>query len=171
MKTTLLIFSMFLTNLLFGQKSNNMFEAPVHLKHFCKPVDHLIKTKIVSEYGKYITVFSISDFNSKIEIGFDEQEILGVVKGINDKGDTTILFDSTLHGYNGLYNLSESNNTKSFKTIDLSGKRLIIAFQYGGEEENYAQENGGLPQDYFDWIVIYESFNGKLRKLFEYECA
>ncbi len=73
-------------------------------------------------------------------------------------------------------NLEFLQDRSSLREISLTNilprKELIIVLQYGGEESKYAKEfENFMPKEFFDWIVLYENNNGKLKKLYEYECA
>ena len=150
-----------------------MYRAPSHLRKLCKSTDKNTKSTIEHEYGDYITVFTVVNFSTKIHIGFDNSDHTptGQIVGFNNNGDSTILFDLSKHGYNGMYQLEELITPSMYKEHDLSSDELIIALQYGGEEKDYANENGGKAEDYYDWIVFYEKTGDSLDRIVEFECA
>ncbi|MDE5418592.1 hypothetical protein L3049_11295 [Labilibaculum sp. DW002] len=155
-----------------------MYPAPSHLKNIVKNSDHSIRTKVFKEYGEYTTVFCLDLSVSQLKANWLEEyeSIGGVLMVKNHANIKTLIFDSSKHGYNGQFDLEEPPNNKTMKEISLTGslseKTLILAFQYGGDEKDYAEENNSeFPEDYFDWFSVYELVNGKLLKVYEYECA
>lgn len=155
-----------------------MYAAPSHLKNLVSEVDLLIKSQVFEEYGDYTTVFCLDFPVLKLEVNWIEEyeENGGFLMVQDHQNRKTLIFDSSKHGYNGLFDIEESPDTKIMKEINLTEsqneKTLILAFQYGGDEKEYAEENNSdATEDYFDWFIVYELVEGRLLKVYEYECA
>ncbi len=155
-----------------------MYPAPNHLKNIVKDADLSIKSKVFKEYGNDTTVFYLDFPVSQLEVNWLEEyeETGGVLIVKNPQNFKTLIFDSSKHGYNGQFDLEELPDTKIMNEINLTGplneKKLILAFQYSGDEKDYAKENNSeFPEDYFDWFIVYELVNEELSKVYEYECA
>lgn len=160
---------MIFSKLGFGQV-NNMYEAPNHLKGITKPIDKATRKIIEKNYGDYITTFEIKGITT-IKIGKENENNSGLIIGVDVSGNVTVLFDQGKHGYNGILGLDESPKSQEFENKKLEKGKLVIALQYGGDESEYASENGGEPKDYFDWVVIYIQSGDQLIQIFEHECA
>ena len=155
-----------------------MYPAPSHLKNIVKDSNSSIKKEVYSEYGDYTTVFCLDSPVLKLVVNWIEEyeENGGFLMVEDHQNRKTLIFDSSKHGYNGLFDIEESPETKIMKEITLTESQneitLILAFQYGGDEKEYAEEtNSNSPEDYFDWFIVYELVDGKLSKVYEYECA
>ena len=155
-----------------------MYNSPTHISEFAEKFIGTELALINKEYGDYISVFQINQpikslmgkWNSK-----DECFANNVIANFHDESSIQI-YDSTIHGYNGKFGIIETEAPDEQKTISEfaieTNTKLIIAFQYGGDEKEYAEENNDEnPQDYFDWIIIYSINEMGLNKLIEFECA
>lgn len=71
-----------------------------------------------------------------------------------------------------MLNNGEKDLTSTTQILVDSGSKIIIAFQYGGDEEEYANEGPSkFQQDYFDWVLVFKKVDNALEIIFEYECA
>lgn len=155
-----------------------MYKTPTHLKELFRKYQGAEISQITAEYGDHIAVFeSIDSITSIIGEWNDEYKtFVNSVSISTNKGLQQTVHDSTKHGYNGKFGMGEKEESNSSKSIaefnDESQTKVIIAFQYGGDEKEYALENNDTNlQDYYDWIVIYSLNLKGLIKQIELECA
>jgi hypothetical protein len=148
---------------------------PSYLKELVTAVDNNILTKIQNEYGEYSTAFKFNmKFKKVIRTWLSEYNNYGsTVWGIDLKDKKTIFFDPMENGYNGLFGLNKKEDLTTNKAIDFDKAiEIIIAFQYSGDEKEYAEEGKSkYEEDYFDWIIIYTYDGNELREILNIECA
>jgi len=133
---------------------------------------------MIEEYGDYISVFLLNGYIKNIKGDWSNQYNTYVNRIMVTLDDATeyMVHDSTQHGYNGKLGIADTEISNSQKVIaefaNNEKTSIIMAFQYGGDEGEYANENNDKnPQDYFDWVVIYSLNSNGLNKLIEFECA
>lgn len=148
---------------------------PTYLKGLATEVDSKILAEIQSNYGENSTAFKLDKkFKSIERTWLPEYEEFGqTVWGTTIDNKIIGLFDPTENGYNGMFDLNEVEDFEESKTIDFkNGIDLILAFQYGGEEAEFAKKGKSqFAEDYFDWLAIYKLDNGKLEEIDSIECA
>lgn len=170
----------------FGGNHNVITNPPSHLEWLLKPVENRTLKVIQEDYGDWTNAF-------KFFSGYKDSNITNLNKEGNiesDKlfykdeysGKRILLFDRKLHGYNGQLNVFENDDFDSdtknelikidLESSDDSKCCFVFAFQYSRESTDYIERgNSHLPEDYFDWIVIYKKCGNKMDKIFEYECS
>ena len=155
-----------------------MYNTPTHINEIFRKFQGSEKSQITAEYGEHIAVFeSISPIRSiNGEWSDDYKTFVNSISIETGEELQQIIHDSTKHGYNGKFGIEEKEESNSSKSIaefnDESQTKVIIAFQYGGDEKEYAAENNDPNhQDYYDWIVIYSLNSNGLTKQIEFECA
>ena len=150
---------------------------PTYLKGLATEVDSKILAEIQSNYGKNSTAFKFNKkFKSLERTWLTEYDDFGLtIWGINANDEKIIIFNPTEHGYNGLFDINEKEDCNSTRTVDFENEvDLILMFQYGGDEEEYAQEEDGkskFAEDYFDWLALYKYDNNGLEEIVSIECA
>ncbi len=156
----------------------SVHKAPRHLFAIASPCDPDILNQIQEEYGENTTAFMLMVPTKRLEVSWDKayNEVGGILWGIDLRDGKTVLFDAARHGYNGQFDLFDGGDIEDVRDIELLGapseRALIIVFQYGGDETEYAKEcSSENPEDFFDWIVVYERIGKVLRKVYEFECA
>ncbi len=152
-----------------------IYPPPLYLTEFVEEIDDQIFSQIQESYGNYTTAFKFRTlFKSVIQTWVVEFGAPGgTIWGIDRIGNQIAIFDQSKYGYNGQMGLNEPEDLNSTGKIDLDTEtEIIIAFQYGGDEEDYVKDGASkFKQDYFDWVIVYKFSNNKLEEIFGYECA
>jgi hypothetical protein len=134
-----------------------------------------VLTEIQKAYGENATAFKLKDEFTSIVFSWDEEYNCprGRVWLFDKKGQPTIIFDQFVNGYKGVLRLNQLDNSSSTRSINLiDGDNIVIAFQYSGDEQEFANSGPSKhPADYFDWIIIYKYSSNTLQEILNYECA
>jgi len=152
---------------------------PTYLKGMATEVDSKLLAEIQSNYGENSTAFKFNKkFKSLERTWLTEYNEFGLtVWGINERDEKILIFDPMANGYNGLFELNNEEDLNSTKITDFENEvDLILMFQYGGDEVEYAQEGAEegkseFAEDYFDWLAIYKYDNNCLKEIVSIECA
>jgi hypothetical protein len=152
-----------------------IYPAPSHLAGIATEVSKQVLSEIQESYGDNTTAFKLSpEFTSLSQTWVEkEQSHGGTIWGTDSKGNRTIIFDPSKHGYNGVMQLNPEENLDSIKSVDLpAGAEIIVAFQYGGDEADFTEDGPSkYAQDYFGWVIVYRYLDNKLEEVLSYECS
>jgi hypothetical protein len=152
-----------------------LYPAPSHLANITTEVNKDILSHIQESYGDNTTAFKlIPKFVSLSQTWVEEEQAHGsTIWATDSKGNRTIIFDPSKHGYNGVMQLNQEENLDSVKSVDLpNGAEIIVAFQYGGDEAGFTEDGPSkYPQDYFGWVIVYKYLGNKLEEVLSYECS
>ena len=131
--------------------------------------------EIQKAYGENVTVFEFRDnFTSIVYSWNDEYRCpMGRVWVVNKNSERTSIFDQALNGYNGVFHLNQEDTSNSVQSMNFAeGDSIVIAFQYSGDEAEFANAGPSKdPADYFDWVIIYRYSKNTLQEILNYECA
>lgn len=148
---------------------------PSYLRNLVTEVNEEILSRIQGEYGHYTTAFIFNTaFKRLIRTWIPDYNTFGsTLRGINSNDEKISLFNPSENGYNGLFDIDDEENLSLTQQTEFGGEyELIIAFQYSGEEAEYALEGKSpFEEDYFDWLVVYTLFENILDKIIDIECA
>ena len=149
---------------------------PTYLKGLATEVDNnKIVAEIQSNYGEFSTVFKFNKkFKCLVRTWLTQYDDFGsTIWGINVDDEKIAIFNPMENGYDGMFDNIKGEDCNSTKTIDFESEvDLILMFQYGGDEAEYAQEGkSGFAEDYFDWLAIYKYDNNGLEEIASIECA
>ena len=152
-----------------------IYPPPSYLTGLVTEVNESILLEIQKVYGDHTTAFKFNtNFTSLIQTWIEEyNEYGGTIWGVEKANNQIKIFDQFKNGYNGVMAINEEEDLTSTKSFDLiNGTKIIIAFQYGGDEEEYLEDGTSkFEQDYFSWVIVYKYVDNKLDELLSYECA
>ena len=121
-------------------------------------------------------MFSFDEQFANIKLGIDLEYNSpdGRMLGITTNNREVLIFNPELHGWDGIHTQEITDRSNIFEVRDLPpGAKLIIAFQYSFDDPEDFEGSGksDLPEDYFDWVVLYSESKGELTLQFDWECA
>lgn len=148
--------------------------APSYIKEIAQEADTDTLEAVQKAYGDDSTAFMLNaQFKQVLRTWSEEYNEYGeTFWGITNANEKIKLFDPFENGYNGQYHLSEKEDDTITRTVDLKYDRLVLAFQYSGDEDSFTVDgNSKLPEDYFEWIAIYQYGNNHLEEIENIECS
>ena len=160
---------------------------PTTISSIASVSDKKIKKKVISNFGRFTTVFDIKctckhEYFKIIgkELDSDYKGLSGTIKVECDNCKKTFLiFDPLKHGYNG--EIGEGIDHSDYKDKILSCVycnfeyfKPSFGFQYSGDEIELIRENhlDIKPQNLFGWFLGFGVCNscGQINEIISYEC-
>jgi hypothetical protein len=152
-----------------------IYQAPTYLTGLVTEVNNTLLFEIQKKYGDYITAFIFKTKFIKLERTWKDEykEFGGAILGFDKENREIIIFNPTIHGYEGMFGLSTKEDLSKTKNIETNLEiEVVIAFQYSGDEAEYIEEGASkFEQDYFGTVAVYKYIDSKLTEILNYECA
>lgn len=149
-----------------------MYPAPTYLTNVIETLDRKILTANKKEFRDNRTAFIFqSIFVNLLQTNADDENA-GIISGIDEKGNHQLIFNHSKNGFAGLMGNIELPATPASKHHKLaSHSRIIISFQYKGDEEDFTDDlPGTIAADFFRWVRIYQYDGKQLKQLFSHDC-